>query len=235
MKYIKSITLIVLTAILITSCGKKSNLGKLIPKEAAVVVDLNTKSLFSKLPWDEIKKTHWYSELMSDTSITATSKAFLTDPAKTGIDMNSDILFFALHPTDSGQVVVEGNLKDSKLFADFLKTMHPDAITNKDGELTFFTGHEGVIGWNAERFVVVANADHHRFHDRGELDDSTKNTIPLAPATSQNLVSVCKNIFSLSSDNSLYENEKFAKLAAPCSCAWRAALPALRAVVMTPA
>ena len=213
MKYIKSITLIALTAILITSCGKKSNLGKLIPKEAAVVVDLNTKSLFSKLPWDEIKKTNWYSEAMSDTSISATSKAFLTDPAKTGIDMNADILFFALHPTDSGQIVVEGNLKDSKLFADFLKSMHPDATTNKDGELTFFTGHESVIGWNNDRFVVVTNADHHRFQESNMSTDSAKNTIPLVPASSQNLVTVCKNIFSLSNDNSLYENEKFAKLA----------------------
>jgi hypothetical protein len=212
MKYIKSITLLALTAILITSCGKKSNLGKLIPKEAAVVVDLNTKSLFSKLPWDEIKKTNWYSELMSDTSIPATSKAFLTDPAKTGIDMNADILFFALHPTDSGQIIVEGNLKDSKLFSDFIKSMHPDATANKDGELTIYTGKEGVIGWNAERFVMVANADQHHFHDENSLTDSAKNTIPLSPTTSQNLVTVCKNIFSLSKDNSLYENEKFAKL-----------------------
>ena len=213
MKFIKSITLIALTAILITSCGKKSNLGKLIPKEAAVVVDLNTKSLFSKLPWDEIKKTNWYSEAISNTSISATSKAFLTDPAKTGIDMNADILMFALHPSDSGQIVVEGNLKDSKLFADFLKSMHPDATTNKDGELTFFTGHESVIGWNNDRFVVVTNADHHRFQESNMSTDSAKNTIPLAPASSQNLVTVCKNIFSLSNDNSLYENEKFAKLA----------------------
>ena len=212
MKNIKSITLIALSAILITSCGKKSNLGKLIPKEAAVVVDLNTNSLLSKLPWDEIKKTNWFSEVMSDTSISATSKAFLTDPAKTGIDLNSDILFFALHPSDSGQIVLEGSLKDSKLFSDFLKSMHPDATTNKDGDLTFFTGHEGVIGWNAERFVIVANAGHHRFHDGDSLTDSAKNTIPLAPAASQNLVTVCKNIFSLSKDNSLYENEKFAKL-----------------------
>lgn len=213
MKYIKSITLIALAAILLTSCGKKSNLGKLIPKEAAVVVDLNTKSLLSKLPWDEIKKTNWYSEVMSDTSIPGTSKAFLTDPTKTGIDLNSDILFFALHPTDSGQIVLEGSLKDSKLFADFLKSMHPDATTNMDGDLTFFTGHEGVIGWNAERFVIVANADHHRFHERDGITDSAKNTIPLSPASSQNLITVCKNIFSLSNDNSLYENEKFAKLA----------------------
>ncbi|MEO5782379.1 MAG: DUF4836 family protein, partial [Ginsengibacter sp.] len=142
-----------------------------------------------------------------------TSKAFLTDPAKTGIDMNADIVMFALHPTDSGQIVVEGNLKDSKLFGDFLKSMHPDATTNKDGDLTFFTGHEGVIGWNSERFVIVANADHHRFHEGDHFNDSTKNTIPLSPASSQNLVTVCKNIFSLSKDNSLYENEKFAKLA----------------------
>ena len=77
MKYIKLISLIGLFSILLTSCGKKSKLGKLIPKEAAVIVDLNAKSLLSKLPWDEIKQTYWYNELMADSSFPATAKLLM--------------------------------------------------------------------------------------------------------------------------------------------------------------
>ncbi len=212
MKYIKLISLIGLFSILIISCSKKSNLGKLIPKDAALIVDINTKSALSKLSWDEIKKTYWYSKLMADSSISATSKTFMGDPAKTGIDLNSDIVFFLVHPTDSGHVFLEGNLKDSKAFSDFLKSMHPNAVISKDGDLNIFKAEEALIGWNNDRFVFVAGTNHFRDHERAMMHDSTMQTVPLA--NPENLVTACKNIFSLSSDNSLYDNERFAKLSA---------------------
>ena len=212
MKYIKLIPLIGLFSILIISCGKKSNLGKLIPKEASVIVDINTKSVLSKLSWDEIKKTYWYNKLMADSSISATSKTFMGDPAKTGIDLNSDIVFFLVQPADSGHVFIEGNLKDSKVFSDFLKSMHPNAVISKDGDLNIFTAHGAVIGWNNERFVFVAGTNHFRDYEREMMHDSTVQTVPLS--NPENLVTACKNIFSLSSDNSLYDNERFAKLSA---------------------
>ncbi|MDB5221648.1 MAG: hypothetical protein JWN83_315 [Chitinophagaceae bacterium] len=210
MKYIKLVALIGLFSILITSCGKKSKLGKLIPKEAAVIVDINAKSLLSKLPWDEIKQTSWYNELMSDSSFPATGKTFLGDPAKTGIDMGSDIVFFVVMPGNNGHAVVEGSLKDSKAFSDFIKSMHPAATISKDGDLDIFKTDEAVIGWNSERFVFVTNANH-QMHNR-EMNDSTNTAVPLPRPSPDSLLSVCKNIFSLKSENSLYENEKFAAL-----------------------
>lgn len=218
MKYIKLVSLIGLFSILLISCGKKSKLGKLIPKEAAVVVDINAKSLLSKLPWDEIKQTYWYSEMMSDTSFPSTAKTFLGDPAKTGVDMTSDIILFVVNPDNSGHMVVEGNLKDSKAFADFLKTMHPEGTVTKDGDLDIFKTEEAVIGWNSDRFVAVTNAD----HKMPGVDLPTDSTIvpmdsvmPAAPSpklSPDNLLLICKNIFSLKEDNSLYDNERFAEL-----------------------
>src|SRR6187431_2934186 len=135
MKYIKLLSLIRLFSILLISCSsKKSKLGKLIPKEAAVIIDINAKSLFSKLAWDEIKQTYWYNYMMTDSSFPSTAKTFLGDPAKTGVDMNSDIIFFVVRPDNGGHTVVEGNVKDSKAFAGFLKTMHPDGAVTKDGD-----------------------------------------------------------------------------------------------------
>jgi hypothetical protein len=87
--------------------------------------------------------------------------------------------------------------------------MHPNATTTKDGELNISKNGEAVIGWNDERFVFVTNADHHM----AMMNDSTANAVPLAPPSSDNLVIVCKNIFSLSDDNSLYKNVRFANLA----------------------
>ncbi|HUS02702.1 MAG TPA: DUF4836 family protein, partial [Chitinophagaceae bacterium] len=227
MKYIKLVSVIGLFSILFISCSsKKSKLGKLIPKEAAVIVDINAKSLFSKLPWDEIKQTYWYSYIMSDSTFPSTAKTFLGDPAKTGVDMNSDIIFFVVPPDNNGQGVVQGNLKDSKAFAAFLKTIHPDGTISKDGDLDIFKSNHAVVGWNNDRFVFVTNADHNyhnykniHWGDSAQDKDSVHITVDppftTAPGTQlppDSLLLICKNIFTLKEDNSLYGNERFAEL-----------------------
>ena len=212
MKYIKLISLIGLFSILIFSCGKKNNLGKMIPKEAAIVVELNTKSILSKLSWDEIKKTYWYNKLMTDSSIPSTLKAFINDPAKTGIDVKSNMIFFVLKHDNNGQAIFEGSLKDSKAFAEFIKIMQPNAVLSKDGDLNIYKTDYSLIGWNNEKFAILNNTDSRNFMDSSSLNDSTKRAIPFAPPSSDSLEITCKNIFKLSDDNSLYKNEKFAKL-----------------------
>lgn len=210
MKNIKLIALIALFSILIVSCGKKSNLGKMIPKEAGLVIDINSKSILSKVSWEDIKKTYWYNEIMTDTSIPAKSKAMLEDPTKAGINMESEMICFTLKHETNSQFVVEGNLKDAKLFVDHLKSRHPEATISKDGELNILTTTDAVVDWNNEKFAMVT-VNPHGFDKNVMGDDSTK-TLPLPKTDSGDLAKVCKSLFSLSDANSMYENEKFAKL-----------------------
>ena len=207
MKYIKFTSLVGMVSILLFSCGKKSNMGRMIPKEATMVVDINAKSLLSKVSWEDIKKTYWYNEVMTDTSIPAKSKSFLEDPSKTGINLESDVVCFLLKRDANDRFVVEGNIKDGKLFTDHLKSQHPEGSVTKEGDLNIFKTPEAVVGWNADKFAMVTTADHHQFN--GMKEDSTKS-VPLPG--NDDLVKVCKDLFALSNDNSLYENEKFAKL-----------------------
>lgn len=221
MKSLKLLSLIGLFAVLVTSCNKKSKLGKLIPKEASAVVVIDQKSILSKLPWEEIKKTYWYNQLMSDSSVPATAKTFLSDPSKTGIDMEANLVSFVLN-AENGQHVVEGNVKDNKTFADFLKNMHPAGIISKDKDLDVMKTEGAVVAWNNERFVLVANtAD--RFHDMSSMTDSVMSMIDSVTTNSikteapprpnaDSLLAVCKNIFELTEANSLYENERFAQM-----------------------
>ncbi len=65
---IKLTIMLVGFALLINSCSTKTNEeGKMIPKNAPVIVYFNTKSLLSKLSWDEIKQTNWFKEIYNDT------------------------------------------------------------------------------------------------------------------------------------------------------------------------
>ena len=42
-----------MAAVLLASCSKTNTQGKLIPKDAAVVIELDGKSLTDKLPWQK--------------------------------------------------------------------------------------------------------------------------------------------------------------------------------------
>lgn len=216
MKYIKLIALLGLFSIIITSCSKKSDLGKMIPKEASVIIHLNSESILSKLSWEEIKQSYWYNQLISDTSISSSSKAFINDPEKTGIDIKSDILFFVLKPDNNGQAVVRGSLKDSKAFSEFIKNMHPQGTSTKDGDINIFKTEDAVIGWDDKRFALVASADASRFQNIDSLNidsiGAPVKTLPIQASVSDSLIKVCKNLFALSDDNSLYKDEKFAEL-----------------------
>ena len=56
--------LFVAAAFLFSSCSKKNEEGKMIPKNAMFVVQFNTKSLKEKLTWDDIKQSDWYSQAL---------------------------------------------------------------------------------------------------------------------------------------------------------------------------
>lgn len=216
MKFIKPLLTVLLFSLLIISCGKKNKLGKLIPKDAIVVVDINTKSLSSKLSWDDVKQTYWYQQLISDSEHAAKGKPFLDDPSKMGIDLDDNIIFFVEKSNASGSFVAEGTIKNSKDFANFITTMHPGGTATKDGSLNIFKSGKGVIGWNDERFVLVAGTPETPMHYKMPGDstsfDSTFNMPPATPISPDSLLLICKNIFSLKEDNSLYGNERFADL-----------------------
>ncbi len=216
MKYIKLILAIIIFSIVITSCSKKNKTGKMIPKEAIVVADINAKSLSSKLTFDEIKQSYWYQQLMSDSNHSGEGKAFLEDPSKTGIDLKSNLIFFLLKENTGKSFVIEGTLKDNKKFTAFIKAMHPGAATTKDGDLNVFTSGKAVIGWNDDRFVLVSSVPDNLMQSALDKDSSAKDSalhvVPAKQISPDSMVAVCKNIFALKEDNSLYSNEKFSDL-----------------------
>jgi hypothetical protein len=73
---------------IITWCSKTNKVGEMVPDNAMAVVHLNTKSLSSKLSWNEIKQTTWFKEIYSDTSVKPWAKKMMDNPDGTGIDFN---------------------------------------------------------------------------------------------------------------------------------------------------
>ena len=238
----KLTVLITCSAILFTACtSKTSKQGKLIPKDATIVVDINLKAISEQLSWDDIKKTSWYQRALTDTNTPPMIKMILEHPENNGIDAGNDIIMFLLKNGESSQFVVEGNLKDAKAFEtinqnmlqahhEMMKTRHWDrdtslvrvkdsskanATVSKDGDLNLLAFEQmGIVGWNQERFVYVFDGPD---MGRGMLpfpmpgDGSMTKTESMVPSADR-LKESCKNIFNLKEDNSQYKNEKLAKL-----------------------
>src|ERR1700690_614854 len=146
-------------AFLFSSCHKKNEEGKMIPKNAMFVVQLNSKSLKEKLTWDDIKKSYWYGQLYShiqegNGTPNAQVKLILDNPENTGIDLDGSLIFFVAKNSGSdGELVLEGSIKSEDDFGKFNKNLDSSAAIKKDGDLNMLTLHEKtVVAWNDKHF-----------------------------------------------------------------------------------
>lgn len=158
MKSITRLVIIIIVAGIFPACKKGIDAGKMIPKDALVVLHLNTKSLSSKITWNEITQTSWYKEVYNDTAAKPWVKKIMDNPDNCGIDFKAGLYAFAQKNSGVGQVVFEGTIKDANAFELFNKNMAADAVTTKDGDLkTLILKNESVVCWNDGKFAYIFN------------------------------------------------------------------------------
>ncbi len=201
-------------AFLFSSCSKKNDEGKMIPKNAMFVMELNTKSLREKITWDDIKQTSWFRQAYSDSSTKAWTKKLLDNPEKSGIDLNRSLIFFVSKNSGTeGDIVLEGTIKSESDFGDFNKNLDSSATIKKDGDLNMlFLKDETVVAWNDKHFVYAFDAGQAmKFNPMNNSSFNQSNVAPLVDK-SVTLATVCKSVFSLKSDSSLAGSDKFTNL-----------------------
>src|SRR5687768_5758506 len=128
-----TLLLLVVSMVLIASCKQTNKTGAMIPNDAAVVIHLNANSFNSKLSWDEVKQTNWFRETYADAP-DSLAKKLMDDPAKSGMDIKSDFIFFMKNQGNNGYMVFEGAVKDVAAFESFNKNVSNGAVTTKQGE-----------------------------------------------------------------------------------------------------
>ncbi len=215
MKSLLKISLVVFVfGLLLPSCSKKNDEGKMIPKNALFVLHIDTKSLKGKLSWDDIKQTSWYQKAYSDSNTKAWSKKLLDNPENSGIDLNGGlVLFAAKDPGTDGQIVLEGVIKSESDFAQFNKNLDSTSTIKTDGGLSMLSiKDQAVVAWDSKHFAYAFDESSAK-SKLNEMNPMTNqpNMTPLVDK-SQSLFAVCKNLFALRSDSSLADNEKFSTL-----------------------
>ena len=199
------------TIILLASCSKPNTQGKFIPKEAAIVIQIDGKSLSAKLPWEEIKQNPAFKQACNDSTIPAAMKVLLNNPDSAGIDTKTDMLLFVQKDSSGGYVAFEGTVKDENLFKTFNKQFTEKATESEKDGVNFISKAPLCIGFTKDKFVYVFDAPQMKQMD-GLSKRMQQDSIAIAPAKTRDIGATCKAIFALKDDNSLAKNEKFTKL-----------------------
>ncbi|MEI9810413.1 MAG: DUF4836 family protein [Bacteroidota bacterium] len=148
--------------LLIAACGKKGGKsGLMVPKDAAIVIHVNSGSLSSKLSWDEIRQTNWFKEMSKEATDTL-AQQLLADPASSGIDTKADLVFYLKKQGKGGYLVFEGSLTDAASFEKLVKEISKKengAEVKKEGDFSYIlAGKGGIVIWNKSKFASLANA-----------------------------------------------------------------------------
>lgn len=189
---------------LLSSCGKKNEIGKMIPSDALFVGQVNLKSLGNKVSWNEIKQTSIYKKIYSDSVGGGWKTKILDNPSSTGIDFDNGLVFFVVKHPGEQYLAAEGKIKSEKDFESFNKNFDPSQTVKKQGDIKIFTLKDNnVVGWKDDRFVYLMNSPIPNQMDRENGVSDNANT---------DLSAVCIKLFSLKSDSSLAGNDKFKSL-----------------------
>jgi hypothetical protein len=149
-------------AILFAACGNKGGKsGLLVPKDAAMVVHINSSSLSSKLTWEEIRQTNWFKQLSKE-STDSTAQQLLADPASSGIDTKADLVFYLKKQGKGSYMVFQGSLTDASAFEKLLLQVHKEEPkeVKQDGDFSYMASEkDGVILWDKSKFAFINNAE----------------------------------------------------------------------------
>ncbi|HUZ59823.1 MAG TPA: DUF4836 family protein [Hanamia sp.] len=199
--------------ILFSSCGKNNEAGKMIPGNALFVAQLTMKSLNSKLSWDQLKQTAWYQKAYSNASTPDWRKKILDNPSASGIDFDNGLTFFVSKGNGNDYfLAAEGKIKNENDFEQFNKNFDSSqAVTKEDGINLLILKDKNVVGWKDKDFVYVMNPET-TASEMYRWKDSSKLQPDMPVDKSAELSEFCKKLFSLKTDSSLANNDKFSSL-----------------------
>jgi len=192
------------------SCKNSSQSDLLIPKDAAIVIHVNSASLASKLSWKDIQQTEWFKEFSKE-SKDSLAKQLLADPAQSGVDTKEDLVYFMMKQGKGGYLAFEGSLADAAKFEKLNKQIAKTEETKKDGELTQLVMEgNAVLTWNNDKFLYIYDAPFLNMASAMMSSGSEGSTA--FPADS--LKKFAKDIFTLASSNNLTSDERFSDMLA---------------------
>lgn len=203
--------------IFLCSCSSADKNALPVPKDAALVMHINTKSLSSKLSWEDIKKTNWYN--MADRPETGVFKDVLQNPDTAGIDTNEPLAFFVRRAAkNQAYMAFTGRLKNAAAFEAFNKKAAEgqNVTVAKDGDINSMNlGERALVSWTADKFIYVVDAATPTMADFNmpQTDslgiDDTTTEYKMLPNPPADLKGYARNLFNLKGDSLLVTDDRY--------------------------
>jgi len=209
MKNIKPLMPLLAIVLILSSCNSFDKNSPLVPKDAAFAVHLNTNSLSSKLSWDDIKKSHWFTEIASDQKDSLTKK-ILDDPSNSGMDTKQGFFVFARRIVNGPSYFgFTGSVKDASAFEAFNKKASEsnDMVIKDNLKTILFKGH-GSVTWNNNKFLYLSQSD---FTPPMTMHGMDSNHVYQAPQP-MDYHETARRIFNYKKDSLLVSDNRFASL-----------------------
>jgi hypothetical protein len=212
-----ALLLVVATAIF-TSCKKPvPKTTTHIPKNASVVIGINTKNLHSKLEKNQdLLASIFRNHASSDTINNA--KQELEDLKNSGLDLQENFYVSMIRKVggmgaDAGNIIaVVGAVKDASKLGSYISKKHPTSEVKKEKDYSYASvDGDNMIAWNDELAVFIRNQ---QTYSGGMEYDSTTHTFNLKRPgnNSSDLKSEIETYFTLKEDNSVASIPEFRDL-----------------------
>lgn len=208
---IRFLFLALVTVALFSACKKSNKQGRYIPKDAGIVFHLNGKSVLTKLPWEDVKKSELFKNVIADSSITELGKKILENPEESGLDIHNDLLFFVVKDSLGGYAAFEAQVKDASKVATMIQAI-PEIQISKSGDFTNAVMNDAIVQWNNNLFVFAVDMPEINYNNDLNFDLEDETDIDQNTDKARDLKSLCNAIFELKEDNSLAKDQKFSKL-----------------------
>lgn len=169
----KFILLLGVLALGFTSCSKKSENLKVIPKDAIAVVSFDLQSLYKKADVEELQKLKSFQKLKEEISNNnkEMGKIFneiLKDPKSSGVDFKKNAFFFVCDSKKYGgdsrnpYIGVTAVLSDDAKFKDLLNRVsqatEAQLDIKKEGALNIVYFNEGAsLSWDNKKMLFLVN------------------------------------------------------------------------------
>lgn len=218
MKQFKAIGLFsaIALSIFLSGCSSVDKNALPIPKDAAFVMHINTKSLTSKLSWEEIRQSNWYN--MADRPETGPMKDVLQNPDTAGIDTKEDLAFFMRRMgKNQAFMAFTGRLKDAAAFEAFNKrAAGGNAAVVKEGEVSSISLQDrALVSWSGNKFIYVMDAatpsmaDFNMPQTDSLSTEDTTSSYRMLPPPAGDLKGYARNLFNLKGDSLLVSDDRY--------------------------
>jgi hypothetical protein len=197
MKHLQLLSAIAIASLLFISCGSSGNKELMVPKDASTVVRLNGSSINSKASWNDLLQADWFRR-EKQVSSDSFDKVIMQHPEKSGVNLESDFVYFTHKRDFINYSVFEGQVKDHTDFEKLVTTNNPGKKVEDGGSFKYMlVDKSDFVTWTSSRFIYITNEP--------QMGGNTSVSV-------DSLRAYAASLYALKKESSIESNDNYASL-----------------------